>query len=243
MGTDCVGALPAASLSDRARILDEIAKLPKHWHAAGPLGNDVLRVLADLAAELDVRSTLETGSGKSTLLFSWLSPQHTVFSMDDGNGSIARVRESPLLRAGAVRWVEGPSQRTLPGHSFTAPVQIALLDGPHGFPFPILEYYHVYPHLSPGAVLVVDDIQVPAVHVLYRFLKSDAMFTLVRVVGKTAFFRRTTAPTFDPHGDMWWTQDFNRRLHWADRSVVGTIKWLVPKPVKDAVKRALKQPT
>jgi hypothetical protein len=228
--------------ADIARILDEIARLPKHWHAAGPIGNDVLRVVAQLAATMDVRATLETGSGKSTLLFSWLSPRHTVFSLDDGNGSIARVRESPLLRADRVDWVEGPSQRTLPAHRFAEPLQIALLDGPHGFPFPILEYYHVYPHLAPGAVLIVDDIQVPAVQVLHRFLDADEMFERICIVGKTAFFRRTNAPTFDPHGDMWWTQGFNRRLHWADRSLVGTAKWLVPTPIKNALKRALKQP-
>jgi hypothetical protein len=37
------------------------------------------------------------------------------------------------------------------------------------------------------------------------------MFTLLETVGKTAFFERTTAPTFSPVQDGWWLQDYNTR--------------------------------
>ena len=37
------------------------------------------------------------------------------------------------------------------------------------------------------------------------------MFEKVEFVGSTAIFRRTDAPVFDPLGDGWWLQDFNRR--------------------------------
>jgi hypothetical protein len=37
------------------------------------------------------------------------------------------------------------------------------------------------------------------------------MFELVQVVERTAFFRRTTALVFDPFGDGWWLQGYNRK--------------------------------
>jgi hypothetical protein len=107
--------------------------------------------------------------------------------------------------------VLGPTQRTLPAHQFAGPLDFALLDGPHGYPFPELEYYYVYPHLAPGALLVIDDIQIRSIHNLYAFLCEDRMFRKVGVTLTTAFFRRTDAPVFDPAGDGWWEQGYNAR--------------------------------
>ncbi len=86
-----------------------------------------------------------------------------------------------------------------------------LIDGPHGFPFPELEYFFFYPHLKTGALLVIDDIQIPTIGRLADFLSEDRMFERVELIGATAVFRRTDAPTLDPFGDGWWLQDYNRR--------------------------------
>jgi hypothetical protein len=37
------------------------------------------------------------------------------------------------------------------------------------------------------------------------------MFEVVALVVATAIFRRTEAPLFDPRGDGWWMQKYNRR--------------------------------
>src|SRR6185436_15229680 len=117
---------------------------------------------------------------------------------DAGRGdSLAAVRAAPLLRPG-VEFVVGPTQRTLAAHRFETPLDLVLVDGPHGFPFPHLEYYFLYPHLAAGGLLVLDDIHVRTVNDLFRFLRADAMFELLAVVHTTAFFRRTAAATFDP---------------------------------------------
>jgi hypothetical protein len=154
-------------------------------------------------------------------LFSHLSRRHTVFALDGGSGSVANVRRSPLLGPGALTFVEGPTQVTLPAHRFEEKLQLALIDGPHAYPFPDLEYYYLYPQLAPGALLILDDIHIPTVHNLFRFLRRDAMFRLDEVVETTAFFTRTEAPAFDPLGDGWIHQNYNaRRLlryAWKDR--------------------------
>src|SRR4029453_15202589 len=85
------------------------------------------------------------------------------------------------------------------------------LRGPQGFPFPNMEYWKLYPHLEPGGLLIIDDIHIPTIRQMFEFLREDPMFTLLETVGKTAFFERTTAPTFSPVQDGWWLQDYNTR--------------------------------
>lgn len=173
----------------------------------------VLEALHHHASGVSLRRSVETGCGKSTLLLSWLSESHTVFTLDKYGDvpceSFENVRDSSLLKQNSVEFVLGPSQRTVPEYPFHSSLQLALLDGPHGFPFPMLEYYYIYPHLDRGALLIVDDIHIPTVKWLYGFLAEDSMFELLDVVEDTAFFRRTDAPTFNPLGDGWWLQAYN----------------------------------
>jgi hypothetical protein len=131
-------------------------------HSVGALSARTLDAIARAAHNRQIRHSVETGSGASTLLFSHLSDDHTVFALDDGNGSITNVRRSPLLRQSVVTFVEGPTQATLPQYRFTEKLKLVLIDGPHGYPFPELEYYFRYPHLETGALLILDDIQIPS---------------------------------------------------------------------------------
>lgn len=189
--------------------LQQILELPDDWHAAGSLSAVTLMAIARHCAQIQIQHSLETGAGKSTLLFSYLSPDHKVFATDDGNGSITQVKASPLLNRASVEFIEGPTQRMLPQYEFCSPLHAVLLDGPHGYPFPELEYYYIYPHLEPGALLIIDDIHIPTIHHMFEFLRMDEMFRLLEVVEKTAFFVRTDTPTFNPFGDGWWLQQYN----------------------------------
>jgi hypothetical protein len=208
-------------------ICRRISEVAPGLHNAGTFSPRTFEAIARAAGKRQIRNSAETGSGASTLLFSHLSQRHTVFALDGGSGSIAGVRRSPLLRPNVVAFVEGPTQATLPHHRFTEKLQLVLIDGPHGYPFPDLEYYFLYPHIDTGALLILDDIHIRSVHNLFEFLRRDAMFELDEVVQTTAFFTRTTAPTFDPFGDGWWQQNYNARpllrYVWKDR-----IKSLLP---------------
>lgn len=221
-------------------FLDELAAAAVNLHAAGALNPRVLRAIVRHLSGVDVEHSVETGSGASTLLFSRLSKDHTVFAVDGGGGSITRVKSSPLFDASATRFVEGPTQLTLPAYHFRNALQVALLDGPHAFPFPQLEYYYIYPHLSEGALLLLDDIHIRSVHDFFRFLKADAMFLLIDVVERTAFFRRTAAPVFNPLGDDWLHQGYSKRLLfrfiWRER-----LKKAIPPHIKRILKAALRK--
>ena len=191
-------------------ILDKISSLPSDWHGSGTMSDVVLRALAAHAeSNAPIHHSAETGSGKTTLLFSHLSTNHQVFALDCGD-SITRVKTSCLFNSSNVTYIEGPSQLTLPHHVFRDKLQIALIDGPHGYPFPDLEYYYFYPQIEPGGLLLIDDINIPSIERMFQIVRADDMFELVEVVEYTAFLRRTEAPLVDPLSDSWWIQGFNR---------------------------------
>lgn len=194
--------------------LRAIEALPDTWHACGSVSNTVLHaIVRHVRAMGGIEHSLETGSGRTTLLLSHLSPDHLVFALDAG-GSISQVRSSELFQSANVRYVEGPTQRTLPAYAFSSKFQFALIDGPHGYPFPDLEYYYIYPLIDEGSLLVIDDIRIPSIRRMFDIINAGSMFTLLEVVSRnTAFFRRTRAPLIDPCSDSWWENGYNKRFH------------------------------
>lgn len=200
--------LPPTSLS--ARIAEYERSVPDH--RAGTVDTTVLAAIERLAPA-SIQWSMETGCGKTTILLSNLSAQHHVFAFDDRGeerSSIRYYEDCPLFRRDRTVEIPGATQLTLPVYQFPASIDFALLDGPHGYPFPELEYFYVYPHLRPGALLVIDDIHIPTIYRLHTFLAEDEMFDLVHIERTTSFFIRTAAPTFYRLGDGWEHQAFNK---------------------------------
>lgn len=233
--------------SNLENILQKIINLPEDWHGAGSLDPETLKAIVRYCSRLNITFSIETGSGKSTLLFSHLSPNHKVFAKDGGNGSITKVKESPLLNRESVEFIEGPTQLTLPNYQFDCQFQAALIDGPHGYPFPDLEYYYIYQRLEPGAILVIDDIDIPSIHNMFEVIKADDMFSLLEIVSTAAFFCRTNVAPFNPLGDGWWLQNYNMRKlvnyhnqNNQKKATLTSIKALMPKPIKTVIKKVLR---
>ena len=195
---------------ERPAVFDDIIRVSQSLHRAGTFSARALEALARHASQREILSSAETGSGASTLLFSHLSKHHLVFAQDAGTESVRAVQNSPFLRPGVVTFIDGPTQLTLPSYRFEDKLQLALIDGPHAYPFPDLEYYYFYEHLDQNALLVIDDIHIRSINNLFGFLRADDMFDLSEVVDNTAFFRRTNAPAFPRFGDGWWMQGYNR---------------------------------
>ena len=159
--------------------------------------------------------TAETGCGASTIFFSNISVSHTVFCIDDRSvGDLSSVRyyqTSALFKPQTLEEVFGATQETLPEYKHEKPYDLVLIDGPHGWPFPEMEYFFFYPHIKPGGLLLLDDVQIPTIGRMADILQEDAMWSLEKLVGTLAVFRRTDYPVFSRIGDGWWQQRFNQR--------------------------------
>lgn len=198
------------SYSDRRiLIMDDFATHPmaNRNHAALAFPTESLRRIEEILPA-EIESSVETGCGKSTILFSNVASRHKVFTLDDrsfAESSVTFFQECSLPRNERIEVIFGPTQKTLPGYSFNEPFDVILIDGPHSYPFPEIEYYFLYQHIKRGGYLIIDDLVIPTIGRLADFIAEDDMFELVEIVGcNTAIFRRTDAPTFDPTGDGWW---------------------------------------
>jgi len=156
--------------------------------------------------------SVETGCGGSTIVLSHASEHHTAFAIEGKDRTITELRKQNDLRAQTAIFVEGETKDTLPGYRFGVPLDLILLDGPHAYPLPQIEFAYLFPHLRLGGWLVMDDIQIPSVHELFRFLKNEPSVVLEDVAVRTAFFRRIKAVEARPDG--WTLQGMNRRLIW-----------------------------
>lgn len=231
---------------EHRQLIDKIAALPSDWHGAGSVNQEVLLAIARHCESMGrIRQSAETGAGRTTLLFSHLSDNHLVFAKDDGT-SISATRASSLLRAEHVTFIEGPTQKTLPTYEFDCTFQVVLIDGPHGYPFPDLEYYYFYPRLDSDGLLILDDTQIPSIGRMLDILRADAMFDLVEIVCNTAFLRRTSAPIIEPYTDSWWLQGYNQSIiRPAGKTAFGRflrrVSKLTPQVIKDSLPNVLKR--
>lgn len=176
------------------------------WDAMAPAA------LAAILRRGPFRYTAETGCGGSTIVLSHASERHVAFAIEGGDRTITGLREFAGLRGERVTFVEGETKITLPRHEFDAPLDLALLDGPHAYPLPQIEFAYLFPRVRVGGWLVLDDIQIPSVHELFRFLKEESSVVLEEVAVRTAFFRRVAAVDAGPDG--WTAQGINRRTIW-----------------------------
>ncbi len=178
--------------------------------SAGPL-EKLEWYLVEYFDSRPIRS-IETGCGASTIVFANYATRHTAYCYDDREfdaSSVKYAQDFPGFREDRVDWIFGPTQRTVFEHPPTEQVDLVLLDGPHGYPFPELEYFAFYNWLRPGGILIVDDIHIPTINRFYRFLLEDESFLRHGLASTTAYFQRTNAPAFNMEGDDWWLQRYN----------------------------------
>lgn len=135
-------------------------------------------------------ATLETGCGISTVLLTRIGTTHTSVV---GFGTEAdRMRQHLDSRAvvhDRTTFSIGWSDEVLPRLPDT-PLDLVLIDGGHGFPTPIIDWYYSAGRLRQGGLLVIDDVHLPAVEMLVGILDKDPRWTTVESGGKWVAFRR-----------------------------------------------------
>ena len=121
-------------------------------------------------------STLETGSGASTIVFAAAGANARGGDARRGRGGAHPRRGAPSSAStrAASRFRIGPSHEVLARWE-PRPLDLVLVDGAHGFPYPILDWWHVAPHVRVGGTVLLDDAYLPAVAAIVDFARaSDA---------------------------------------------------------------------
>jgi precorrin-6B methylase 2 len=139
---------------------------------------------------------LETGAGNSTLAFLYAKAKKIVsiemkpdlFERIDSFCKEHQIDNSAWdYRIGASEWI-------LPDLASSGmKVDLALIDGGHGWPTVFVDFCYVYAMLRAGGILLVDDVQLYSVGELRRFLEKETKrFAVEKDLGKTIAFRKLT---------------------------------------------------
>jgi hypothetical protein len=189
-----------------------VAKMPA-FHASPlgelfsfPLPDDVLDYIAGLTNERTC--SLETGLGASTIVFTAQQSRH--FCITPAADEIERITDffhANGVDCDHVTFEPDYSEFALPRMDLPQ-LDVVLIDGRHGFPAPMLDWYYTGKYLKVGGALIVDDVDLWPVQQLIEYLSSSPSWSVDRIFSRTIAYRRLAA------GD--------ERAEWTDQANVVT---------------------
>ena len=145
-------------------------------------------------------ATLETGAGSSTLAFAAGGADHVTITPDPGEEQRIRAQADRFgIDHSRVRFELGPSHEVLPRLD-ARQLDLVLIDGAHGFPYPVLDWWYAAPHLKVGGQMLIDDAYMPPVAALVDALRVQPGWEIVESVGYRTVVVRKTAEGI-PHWD------------------------------------------
>jgi predicted O-methyltransferase YrrM len=205
-------------------LTDELRALPPGLHGEGHefwgLAWPALRWL-----EREVRPgmrTLETGSGASTLAFAAGGADHVAITPNAREEEAVRAQADRLdIDHRRVQFAIGPSHEVLPQLE-PSPLDLVLVDGAHGFPYPLLDWWYIAPRLRIGARVLLDDAYMPPVATLVDALGAQSAWEIAETVGYRTVVVRKLAdelPPFDWQGERIGGRMSFRYLAPAERAV------------------------
>lgn len=191
-------------ISDLAADVPKLHFWDDTWQVGGFDGRS-LTALHDLARACgDGRPArvIETGAGASTLAL-LLSGAAEVISVAPDAELFQRIRawcDAKGFAPAALQAVEDYSEFHLPARAArmmaeAATLDLALIDGGHGWPTVFVDFCYLNAMLRDGGYLLLDDVQLHSVKELARLLKREAGFRLVGPLAgpKTLVFQKCTA--------------------------------------------------
>jgi hypothetical protein len=164
------------------------------WAALGWLEDNVSPGMA----------TLETGSGSSTLVFAARGAEHEAVTPDPAEEERIRAEcDRRGISSERVRFLIGPSHEVLLRWE-PRPLDLVLVDGAHGFPYPVLDWWYAAPHVRVGGLVLLDDAYMPPVRVLVDALRDQPGWEVAAPIGqRTVALQKVSneLPPFDWNGE------------------------------------------
>ncbi len=135
--------------------------------------------------------TLETGLGISTVLFAMWGTEHICIVPDEDQ--VRRCLEHCRARGigtDGVRFEIAPSDEALPRLA-ASQLDVVFVDGSHGFPAPIIDWYYAGGRLRRDGIIILDDVQLPHVRLgLLPFLDRDPRWGRLAATNKWVAYRK-----------------------------------------------------
>lgn len=134
--------------------------------------------------------TLEIGSGASTLVFAAAGAEHTAISpVSYEHDRIREYADQIGVDLSTTTFIADFSDNVVP--HLDQPLDAALIDGSHAFPWAVVEWHFLRKLLKPGGLLLLDDVPIPAVTPVYRYVHAEPDWALVRLLDRrTAAFHK-----------------------------------------------------
>jgi SAM-dependent methyltransferase len=162
--------------------------------------------------------TIETGLGISTVLFALRGANHVCISPAPREVDHLRAYcEKRSISLERVTFRLGFSQDVLPAMTAT-PVDLVLVDGCHGFPAPIVDWYYACRTLKQGGIVVLDDVVLPSVQLLDEILQHDPRWAAMDRGDNWAAYRRigNVGASEDWHEQPWLAPGLGLRRTWRE---------------------------
>lgn len=212
-------------MNNSQRIVDKLFSEYPAFHGENGGHNWTIgrEVLEWIAANVNPNeNTLETGCGYSTIVFAASGANHTTISpISQEHLKLKTWGEANNVSFEKICFHADRSENVLP-YIQISPIKLALIDGWHAFPGPILDWFFVCNKIENSGYVIVDDTQIRACALLRDFLESEkGRWRKVGCYGQSEVFQKMTDHLFV--GD-WLSQPFNLQLQKADSKLVKVAK-------------------
>jgi hypothetical protein len=97
------------------------------------------------------------------------------------------------LPTASLSFVVRPSEEALPGLDGSDERDLFLIDGSHGFPLPIIDWFYGAAHLRQGGMVVFDDAHLPQLGPILQFRDLDPRWEPVGSTSKWRAYRRLSS--------------------------------------------------
>ena len=177
--------------------------------------------------------TMETGAGLSTVLFAAWGCEHlSVVPFTDEAEAVEAYCDKNGIDRSTLRFDLRPSEVALPTLVGSDELDLFFIDGCHGYPMPVIDWFYGASLVRKGGLVVLDDLQLPQVrNLIDTFLVPDPRWVQLKTTTKwIAFQRAASGPLVESES----LQPFFPLPH---RTLTDRIKGAVPPRVARILKR------
>jgi hypothetical protein len=171
-------------------VTEELRTSPPRLHGQADFGGLAWEALAYIERVVQPgMATLETGAGASTIVFAACGAEHEAVTPSAEEATrIVTECDRRGISTESLTFRIGSSADVLRDWEPRS-LDLVLVDGAHAFPYPVLDWWFLAPHLKIGGLMLLDDAYMPPVAAVVDHLRDSAAWHLQ----KPASFRTAVA--------------------------------------------------